>query len=74
MSFALELQWGMERFSPTLLVTTLSKADCLGRAYENGQFTDLTIICGEKHIAVHKLVVCTHSRIFEKACTNGFEV
>ncbi|CAG8242352.1 unnamed protein product [Penicillium salamii] len=35
--------------------------------------SDLTIICGTKKYAVHKVVVCNQSKFFEKACNCGFE-
>ncbi|OAL51581.1 hypothetical protein IQ07DRAFT_585952 [Pyrenochaeta sp. DS3sAY3a] len=37
------------------------------RAYENGEFTDLTITCGSFTTHVHKLVVCASCDFFRKS-------
>ncbi|KAL8927009.1 MAG: hypothetical protein Q9208_002554 [Pyrenodesmia sp. 3 TL-2023] len=41
--------------------------------YDTGKFTDLTLISGGQEFKCHKLVLCSQSPFFEKACTNGFQ-
>ena len=43
------------------------------RAYENNEFTDLTIICGNSGYQLHKVVLCSQSTVFKAMCTNGFK-
>lgn len=39
-----------------------------------GQFSDLTIKCGNYNFRVHKNILCTQSPYFMSACTGGFKV
>ncbi|KAF2142631.1 uncharacterized protein K452DRAFT_318219 [Aplosporella prunicola CBS 121167] len=41
-------------------------------ALTSGKFSDLTIRCGEYAWKVHKVVLCTHCKFFDNACSNGF--
>ncbi|KAK4561424.1 hypothetical protein LTR86_004742 [Recurvomyces mirabilis] len=40
--------------------------------YENGDFTDFTILCGQHLFSVHKTVICAQSRYFRSACSEKF--
>ena len=44
------------------------------RARDDEEFTDLTIICEETKLAVHKVVICTQSSVFHAACTGPYKV
>ncbi|KAL2005433.1 hypothetical protein VTN00DRAFT_2644 [Thermoascus crustaceus] len=39
---------------------------------ESGQYSDFTIICGDREFRVHQAIVCPQSKIFERACTGQF--
>ncbi|KAL8866173.1 MAG: hypothetical protein Q9174_006455 [Haloplaca sp. 1 TL-2023] len=41
--------------------------------FETEQFSDLKITCGGREFKCHKVIVCTRSKFFEKACTSGFQ-
>lgn len=41
---------------------------------ESGDYSDLTIICGNEKFSVHKVVVCSQSRVLAAAMKNGFKV
>lgn len=41
---------------------------------ESGQYSDFTIICGDREFRVHQAIVCPQSKIFERACTGQFVV
>ncbi|KAL8751274.1 MAG: hypothetical protein Q9184_006117 [Pyrenodesmia sp. 2 TL-2023] len=45
----------------------------ISKYFDNGHFTDLTITCGGEEFRCHKVVVCSQSKFFEAACTNGFQ-
>ncbi|KAJ5752054.1 hypothetical protein N7520_008971 [Penicillium odoratum] len=36
------------------------------------EYSDMTIICGDKTFPAHKLVVCPRSKYFHRACFGGF--
>ncbi|KAK3676924.1 hypothetical protein LTR78_003128 [Recurvomyces mirabilis] len=40
--------------------------------YEDGDFTDFTIRCGQHTFSVHKMVICAQSRYFRPACSEQF--
>ncbi|KAF5681516.1 hypothetical protein FCIRC_5486 [Fusarium circinatum] len=40
----------------------------------NQEFTDFTFICGAVQFPVHKVIVCSQSKIFHAACTGPFKV
>ncbi|KAF6218346.1 hypothetical protein HO133_005693 [Letharia lupina] len=42
------------------------------KAYEAGLYTDLKIICGNSEFMVHKIIVCSQSKVFHATCSNGF--
>ncbi|KAF5718240.1 hypothetical protein FMUND_5336 [Fusarium mundagurra] len=44
------------------------------RARENHEFTDFTFICGATRFQVHKVIVCSQSKVFHAACTGPFKV
>lgn len=41
-------------------------------SYFNGQFSDFSIICGEKEYRVHRCFIAPQSRYFERACNGMF--
>jgi speckle-type POZ protein len=43
------------------------------RARDRDTFTDFTLICGTDRHRVHKLVICTQSKVFYAACTGSFK-
>ena len=50
------------------------KVDLMSRARRNEKYCDLTIVCGKYRRKVHRIVVCTRSKFFERACESGFKV
>ncbi|KAI1013735.1 hypothetical protein LB503_010678 [Fusarium chuoi] len=45
---------------------------CL-RTRHNQEFADFTFICGAAQFPVHKVIVCSQSKVFHRACTGQFE-
>ncbi|KAF4999389.1 hypothetical protein FGRMN_2530 [Fusarium graminum] len=45
----------------------------LARLLETGDYSDLTIVCGDYRHQVHKSVVCTRSHFFKAACDGKFK-
>lgn len=41
---------------------------------EMGEYSDLTIVCEEKELKVHRYILCHASRFFKAACENDFIV
>ena len=39
-----------------------------------GKYSDLKLVCQEEEFNVHRLVVCTQSRVLAAACDGGFQV
>ncbi|KAF5556620.1 hypothetical protein FMEXI_1092 [Fusarium mexicanum] len=39
----------------------------------NQEFTDFTFICGAVQFPVHKVIVCSQSKVFHAACTGPFK-
>lgn len=52
----------------------LALSDNPNRAYKAGFFTDLKITCGSNQFMVHKIIVCSQSKVFHATCSNGFMV
>lgn len=50
------------------------EADSQCRIFESGQYSDLKIKNGDKEFPVHKAIVCTQSKFFRAAISEGFEV
>lgn len=40
----------------------------------SAKYSDLKIVCGSKQWDVHRVVVASGSKFFEKACDGGFKV
>ncbi|KAF2433593.1 POZ domain-containing protein [Tothia fuscella] len=57
--------------SPSDLSIPLAKG--LSERFGNGQYSDLTIKCGDKNFQGHKVVVCSQSEFFNNACKGGFK-
>ncbi|KAM3477452.1 hypothetical protein MY8738_006426 [Beauveria namnaoensis] len=45
----------------------------LGQLLESGQFSDLTLVCGDKQFNVHKAVVCAQSQVLAAAIREPFQ-
>ncbi|KAH8709824.1 Speckle-type POZ protein-like [Beauveria bassiana] len=45
----------------------------LGHLLESGQFSDLTLVCGDKQFNVHKAVVCAQCRVLAAAIREPFQ-
>jgi hypothetical protein len=39
-----------------------------------GDYSDLTIVCGEQEFKAHKVIVCAYSDWFKNACKKNFIV
>jgi len=46
----------------------------LGTLLSSGKYSDLTVQCENNAWKVHKMVMCTHSKFFAKACDGEFMV
>ena len=42
--------------------------------YLSSDYSDLTIICGNKTIPAHRIIVCARSPYFRTACDGQFKV
>ena len=49
-------------------------SDSPHRAYKDGLYTDLRIICGRDEFMVHKIIVCSQSKVFHAMCSGSFRV
>ncbi|KAI1119089.1 BTB/POZ protein [Nemania sp. NC0429] len=45
----------------------------LKRLHSDGDYSDLTIVCKEKHYQVHKCIICPRSGFFAAACRGDFK-
>ncbi|KAF5974817.1 hypothetical protein FCOIX_8008 [Fusarium coicis] len=43
------------------------------RARGNHEFTDFAFVCGDTRFQVHKVIICSQSKIFHAACTGPFK-
>ncbi|VTT61799.1 unnamed protein product [Fusarium fujikuroi] len=46
----------------------------LWQTRHNQEFTDFTFTCGASRFPVHKVIICSQSKVFHAACTRQFEV
>jgi hypothetical protein len=44
------------------------------RLRDRGEFADLVLSHDVESFHVHRIIVCSQSEVFYKACTRGFEV
>ena len=44
------------------------------RAMESGEYSDLSILCEDQKFSVHKIVVCSQSKVLAAAMKKGFKV
>jgi hypothetical protein len=44
------------------------------RMYETGRYSDLTIICGDRHFKVHRHIMQAQSEVFSKMLAGKFKV
>ncbi|KAK5674687.1 hypothetical protein LTS10_012688 [Elasticomyces elasticus] len=51
----------------------LGLVGAVGDIFKTGQYSDLTIKCGERVWHVHKVIVCPQSPFFARACDGGFK-
>jgi hypothetical protein len=63
---------GAFRFITNVYRTMLT--DIVVSRYQDGKYSDLAIVSGETTYRVHKLVVCSRSAFFAKACDGPFQV
>ncbi|KAF2085501.1 hypothetical protein K490DRAFT_67657 [Saccharata proteae CBS 121410] len=40
--------------------------------YDEGKYSDLTVVSGHRRFAVHKAIICSRSSFFDGACSNPF--
>ncbi|KLO81822.1 uncharacterized protein LW93_6978 [Fusarium fujikuroi] len=45
----------------------------LWQTRHNQEFTDFTFTCGASRFPVHKVIICSQSKVFHAACTRQFE-
>lgn len=41
---------------------------------DSGEFSDLTVKCGDETFAVHRMILLPASKVFAAACSGGFKV
>ena len=56
------------------LINILARSDCLNKAYQAGRYTDLKITCGSTEFKVHKIILCSQSKVFDAMCSSHFLV
>ena len=44
------------------------------RILDSGEYSDLRILCGDEKFLVHKVVVCSQSKVLAAAMKKGFKV
>ncbi|MCJ1244623.1 hypothetical protein MMC30_001821 [Trapelia coarctata] len=49
-----------------------SPVEFLQRLFENGEYSDFTVKCGERTWHVHRAIICSRSKYFKSACNSGF--
>ena len=49
----------------------METANGMSKSFDNPEYSDLTIICGESKFYVHRVVVCQHSGFFKRACDSA---
>nr|RBR01952.1 hypothetical protein FVER53263_12877 [Fusarium verticillioides] len=50
----------------------LEERKLMQKAQKAGQFTDFAFPCEGTKIPVHKVIICAQSKVFNAACTSGF--
>ena len=70
-----ELMGSLREYLPAfpLLLDALDSNQTL-RLYSHGEYSDLTISCGERHYRVHKSLVCQRLDFLATACRGDFKV
>ncbi|RYP85012.1 hypothetical protein DL769_001055 [Monosporascus sp. CRB-8-3] len=43
------------------------------RARERDEFTDFVLVCGPERFPVHKVIICSQSKVFHAACSKPFK-
>lgn len=54
--------------------TSLSLKGGMQKVMESGEYSDLTILCEDQNFSVHKVVVCSQSKVLAAAMKKGFKV
>ncbi|PVH71125.1 hypothetical protein DL98DRAFT_471994 [Cadophora sp. DSE1049] len=52
---------------------TQSLVESITRCFDDDTYSDLTIVCGDRSWKVHRVVVCSQSRVLHAACMTGFK-
>ncbi|KAF5581143.1 hypothetical protein FPCIR_10318 [Fusarium pseudocircinatum] len=69
-----DLRMGLFQYeSPLTLIYQNNLLVLIYSARENHDFTDFAFVCGGTLFQVHKVVVCSQSKVFHTACTGPFE-
>ncbi|KAH6954354.1 hypothetical protein DER45DRAFT_615683 [Fusarium avenaceum] len=50
-----------------------AQTQSIAKLFKTGDYSDLTIVCGNDHYKVHKSIVCSRSPFFKKACNGKFK-
>ncbi|KAL8347969.1 hypothetical protein RB598_001345 [Gaeumannomyces tritici] len=45
----------------------------ISKAREKDEFTDFVLVCGAERFPVHKVIVCSQSKVFHAACSKPFK-
>ncbi|KAH6957694.1 BTB/POZ protein [Ilyonectria sp. MPI-CAGE-AT-0026] len=61
------------KYIHTIGLLNTIKSNSLGRLRENGEFSDFEFTCNGHTIPVHRVIVCSQSRVFHAACTGEFK-
>ncbi|EJT76900.1 hypothetical protein GGTG_06814 [Gaeumannomyces tritici R3-111a-1] len=55
------------------LITVSKRQLTPPRARERDEFTDFVLVCGPERFPVHKVIVCSQSKVFHAACSKPFK-
>lgn len=69
---SLSLKGGMQKYDSTLSTKEMKLIS--SRVMESGEYSDLTILCEDQEFSVHKVVVCSQSKVLAAAMKKGFKV
>jgi hypothetical protein len=55
-------------------MSSIQKPELLKEALQTGDYSDLTISCGDDAHRVHRLIVCSQSKVLDAMCRSAFKV